>query len=159
MFRVLVNILLVLVARENAASLGAPDAKRLFHTKLPVINYTAQQTEAVPVDLTHRKVSVNVPKQIYPHSFRDEENLVTIPYQQPVNTKLKNNDTEEFNLHGDSIDTTERTATTVYDFQSSTTQERSFEELLNLARTKYLGHNLRYRCQYVHILTRNVAMK
>lgn len=152
MFLVLVNILVVLVARENAASLGAPAAIRLFHTRRPMINSTAQQTEAVPVTLspfqelqkTVRKVSVHVPKQIFPKSFHDEENQVTIPQHQTVQHNLQNNDSEEQSSLEDTNDTTtERTASTVYDFQSSTTKEqRSLEELLKLARIKYLGHDL-----------------
>ena len=108
----LVNILLVLVARENAASLGAPDAKRIFHTKLPVINSTAQQTEAVPnpVHLTNRKVSVNVPDQMFPQSFQNEENHITISHQLRVNTNMQNKNTEEFSSSEDKNDTTERTA-------------------------------------------------
>ena len=170
MFLVLVSILAVLVAQENAASLGAPAAIRVFQARLPVINSTAQQTEAVPVALspfqeiekTNRKASLNVPEQTFPQSLQDEENRVTItiPHHLTVNTNLQNNDTQEFISSEDTNDTTtERTASTVYDFQSSTMQERSFEELLNLARMKYLGHDLRYRCQYVHILTCYFALE
>ena len=99
MFLVLVNILVVLVARENAASLGAPAAIRLFHTRLPLINTTAQQTGTVPVTLppsqelqeTLRKVSVQVSQQILPKSVHDEENPVTILQHQTVHHNLQNN--------------------------------------------------------------------
>jgi len=143
MFLVLVNILVVWVARENAASLGAPATIRSVDTRHPVINATAQHTETVPVSVspfyeveTHRKVSAQEPDQILSkHVQHVETPLPLTPRQNYQNSDSSLGDKNDNN--------TERTASTVYNFQSSTTKELTFEELLNLARMKYLGHNIR----------------
>jgi len=130
MLLLLVNILAVVVARERAESLGAPPAIRLFHPKFPPFNSTAQQTETVPVTSSTaqetEKASVHQQRKIF--------HQLSIPYE------LQNNDTVQ--LSTSDSPTTARTTSTVYDHQSSTpTEHRSLEELLKLARSKYLRFN------------------
>lgn len=152
MLLVLVTILGVLVAQEDAASLGAPTPIRLFHTRSSAINYTA----TVPVqEETDRKVSVEVPYKI----FTDEENkatsptttitpttiTTTLPTTSTIQHRLQDSDKEYFRSEDNTVITTTETTqhSTVYDFQPSTAQHRSLKELLNLARIKYLGHSIR----------------
>jgi len=144
-----VTILGVLVAQEDAASLGAPTPIRLFHTRSSAINYTA----TVPVqEETDRKVSVEVPYKI----FTDEENKATSPtttttitiptttITTTIHHRLQGSDKEYFRSEDNTaITTTEST----HDAQPSTAQHRSLKELLNLARIKYLGHSIRTRKQ------------
>jgi len=152
MLLVLVTILGVLVAQEDAASLGAPTPIRLFHTRSSSINYTT----TVPVqEETDRKVSVEVPYKI----FTDEENkatsptttitpttiTTTLPTTSTIQHRLQDSDKEYFRSEDNTVITTTETTqhSTVYDFQPSTAQHRSLKELLNLARIKYLGHSIR----------------
>jgi len=148
MLLVLVTILGVLVAQEDAASLGAPTPIRLFHTRSSSINYTT----TVPVqEETDRKVSVEVPYKI----FTDEENKATsptttitpttIPTTRTIHHRLQDSDKEYFRSEDNTAISTTETAqqSTVYDLQPSTGQHRSLKELLNLARIKYLGHSIR----------------
>jgi len=156
MLLVLVTILGVLVAQEDAASLGAPTPIRLFHTRSSAINYT----DTVPVqEETDRKVSVEVPYKI----FTDEENKATSPttttttittiittiptttITTTIHHRLQGSDKEYFRSEDNTvITTTESTQqSTVHDVQPSTAQHRSLKELLNLARIKYLGHSIR----------------
>ena len=149
MFLTLVNILLALVAQESAFPLGAPATGRLSQARPTVIYSTALHTETVPVAFpsaeeaqeTGRKASVKVTNQMLPKIFPAEENPVTIPPHLLANNKLQNNDTDTESTREQTADTSTKDKTS---FQSSSTNEpRSLEELLNLARIKYLGHDLR----------------
>ena len=147
MFLVLVNILAVVVAQENEQSLGAPPAIRLFHPRFPPFNSTAQHTETVPVTLTPaketEKASVHHHMKIFPIRFCGEKTTFETPHQFSMPHELQNNDTDK--LSSPDSPTTARTPSTVYDIQSSTPKRhRSLEDLLKLARSKYLGFNLRW---------------
>jgi len=151
MFLTLVNILAVLVAQESAFPLGAPTTGRLSHTRPTVIYSTALQTETVPVAFpfvqeakeTGRKASVKVKNQMFTKIFPAEENPVTIPEHMSVNNKLQRNDDDTVRSREKTADTSSAYKTP---FQSSSINEpRSLEELLNLARIKYLGHDLSWK--------------
>jgi len=141
MLLVLVSILVVLVAQEDASSLGAPTPIRLFHTVASAHNHT----DTVPAqEETGRKVSVEVPHKI----FTEEENKAAAPTSRLDNQSHYRRAIKNTNA----ITTTQRSETTVYDFQldpdttgttGTTAHQRSLEELLNLARIKYLGQDLR----------------
>jgi len=95
-------------------SLGAPRPGT-------IVTIVTNNTETVPDILAGRKASEILPR------------LGTAQHS------MHSKDSEE--LHDSA---TERSASTVYNFQSTTMQEqRSFGDLLNLARIKYLGRDLR----------------
>ena len=146
MFLVLVNILAVVVAQENEQSLGAPPAILLFHPRFPPFNSTAQHTETVPVTLSTaqetEKASVHQHRKIFPNRFRSEKTTAETPDQLSMYHELQNNDTNK--LSSSDSPTTARTTSTDYDHQPSPpTEQRSLEELLKLARSKYLRFNSR----------------
>ena len=146
MLLLLVHILAVVVARERAESLGAPPAIRLFQPRFLPFNSTAQLTETVPVTSSTaqetEKASVHQQQKIFPNRFHSEKTTVETPRQLSMPYELQNNDTVQ--LSSSDSPTTARTTSTVYDHQSSTpTEQRSLEELLKLARSKYLRFNSR----------------
>lgn len=118
----IVTVLAVLVAQGEAGlSLGAPRPGT-------IVTIVTNNTETVPD--THqagRKASEILPR------------LGTAQHS------MHSNHSEELGSLQDKHDSaTERSASTVYNFQSTTMQEqRSFGDLLNLARIKYLGRDLR----------------
>jgi len=148
MLLILINIVIVLVAQGTAASLGALATSPVETEVTTLLNSTALQTGTVPLpqdtDKTQRKVSSKVPEHPFSNIFEGKENQVIIPSQLSAPSNLPNSDILRLVVNAHYSVTDKSTSTNIY-FESSTVHERSLEELLNHARFKYLGHDLRRR--------------
>jgi len=143
MILVVLYISAVLVAQENAASLGAPTALHVIHTQS-----ATQQTDAVPdtlnpseeVNESDRKASAL--RNLFFKRIKNQEPEISIFRPKVIMESVRSSENGDDSALSKSDNVTEVYDKIQSDAQLTKAEEpKSLHERLNLARMKYLGLN------------------